>query len=334
MQHKLCISLTFLLMVSGAIDLSQATTIQEARLQYHTEKLSLALAETNALLKTNPESISALFLKAQIQTENHQTDKAIETYKTLITLDTNHLQAYNNLAALYAQQGKLELASETLELAILTDPVYTTIHINLRAIYQDISKNHYRQALNLEPDYNQTPVASIDLDTDTDQILDEEIQVAPKYLRAAINTNLSNNTVTIRKRAVPTKPLNSKKLAVAPAKVDSQPDPANEVKTKLLEWAKAWSNRDASQYIQAYKNQYTPSAKTPEEWAASRRWNFKNTTYIKVSLSQIRIKADGRQYRAEFTQRYESDAYEDTVNKEIVFVRENGQWKIDAESSI
>ena len=86
MQHKLCISLTFLLMVGGAIDLSQATTIQEARLQYHT--------------------------------------------------------------------GKLSLASETLELAILTDPVYTTIHTNLPAIYQDISKNHYRQALNLESDYN------------------------------------------------------------------------------------------------------------------------------------------------------------------------------------
>lgn len=322
MQHKFCISLTYLLMVGGAIDLAQAASIQEARLQYHTEKLSQAMAETNALLETNPENISALFLKAQIQTKNHQADKAIETYKTLIALETNHLQAYNNLAALYAHQGKLELASETLEQAILTDPVYTTIHSNLRAIYQDISKNHYRQALSLEPEYNQTPVMPIDIHTNTDQILNPEIQAALKNAQAAINTNLVSNRVTIHERAV------------APALVDSQRNPANEVKINLLAWAKAWSNRDASRYIQAYTNQYTPSTKTPKEWAASRRWKFKNTSYIKVSVSQIRIKADGEQYRAEFKQHYESDSYEDTVDKEMVFVRENGHWKIDAESSI
>ena len=57
MQHKLCISLTFLLMVGGAIDLSQATMIQEARLQYHTGKLSLASETLELAIITARHSI-------------------------------------------------------------------------------------------------------------------------------------------------------------------------------------------------------------------------------------------------------------------------------------
>lgn len=402
MQRTSRISLALLLIFGGAIFISQAASIQEARIQFQAGKLDPALEQTNALLKTNPDSISALFLKAQIQSENRQLDKAIATYKVLVTLDPGHLQAYNNLAALYAQQGKLVLASETLEQAILTDPVYTTIHTNLRAIYMDMSKKHYRQALKLKPEGASTQIASIDLNDNTDQILSEEVQVVPQSIQAAINTTIVRNTVTSNRTSQTSEPIepvlqakkpqiieaepssSAKSTAVvtAPAKLPKTPkapktpevvasastadsatatakasaaqaqaaakpepdakpapkvtpkvDPAHEVKKSLLSWANAWSNRDVKRYVASYKKSYAPAGKTHQDWVAGRGWNFKNKKYIKVSLSGIRIEADNNLYRAIFKQRYESNTYKDVVKKEIIFMRQNGQWKIAKETT-
>ncbi len=375
MLRRYSIRLAILLLLGGAIFISQAASIEEAHTQYHAGNLAPALAQTRVLLKADPKSTSALFLKAQIESENQQIDEAIKTYKTLIALDASHLQAYNNLAALYAQQGKLVLASETLEQAIRTDPVYTTIHANLRAIYMDMSKKHYRQALKLKPEQSTTQIASIDLSNNTDQILSEEVHAVPQSIQAAINTTTVSNTVTSKRRALPTietnepvaiveknqnKPISTqpKKQAVAPAptpievvtkpvpvakpkskpkpkpKAEPKKDPALEVKKSLLAWANAWSNRDVKRYVSAYQKNYAPKGKTHKDWVAGRGWNFKNKKYIKVSLSTIRIEAKSNRYRATLKQRYESDTYKDEVNKEILFRLENGQWKIEKESTL
>lgn len=384
-QRMSRIRLIFLLLLSGIVFISQAATLQDARIQYQSGKLKTALAEADEILKSDPQSITALFLKAQIQSESQNLDKAIETYKVLITLDSGHLQAYNNLAALYAQQGKLELASVTLEQAIRTDPIYMTIHTNLRAIYMDMSKKHYRQALKLKPVNSSTQFASIDLDINTDQILSEEVQVVPQSIQDAINTTVVSHTdirpstprvvespepkksvqppKVVSKPAQPPikkpEPAVSKKV-VAVAKKEAKPkaepkpkvepvstakpvaekprlepkkDPAHEVKKGLLSWANAWSNRDAARYVKAYIENYATANKTHKDWAAGRRWNFKNKKYIKVSLSNIHIQADGNQYRAKFKQSYESDSYQDVVNKEILFIHQGGSWKIKKETT-
>jgi uncharacterized protein YchJ len=99
----------------------------------------------------------------------------------------------------------------------------------------------------------------------------------------------------------------------------------------LLAWANAWSNRDVTKYIGAYLGSYATPGKTNEAWAAGRRWNFKNKKYIKVTLSDIRIHAEGDQYSATFKQQYQSDTYKDVVNKELRFVRQSGRWKIAKE---
>lgn len=293
MKRRSSIRLAFLLLFGGAAFISQAASIEEARTQYHAGNLAPALAQTQTLLKANPESISALFLKAQIESENLQIDRAIGTYKKLIALDASHLQAYNNLAALYAQQGKLVLASETLEQAIRTDPVYTTIHANLRAIYMDMSKKHYRQALKLKPEKTTTQIASIDLSDNTDQILSEEVHVVPQSIQAAINTTTISNTVTSKRRALPTietnepvaiaetgqqKPVSkqAKKqnavAAAAPAKVvtkpasvakpKSKPKPKPKVEAKkdpALEVKKsllAWANAWSNRDVKRYVGTY------------------------------------------------------------------------------
>ena len=342
--------LAFFLLFGGASVVSQGATIQDARLQYQAGKLKPALEETNALLKTNPDSIPALFLKAQIESENRQLAKAIETYQHLIALDSSHLQAYNNLAALYAQQGKLALASETLEQAIRTDPVYTTIHTNLRAIYMDMSKKHYRQALKLKPEANRTQIASIDYGNTADQILNQAVPSAtpkkpepPKTVKIAqaAKKETTPKLAPPEKKTIVAEPVQKARKQKTATKTASKPKPkpkskkdiAHEVKKSLLSWANAWSNRDAKRYVSAYVKNYAPAGKSNADWAAGRRWNFKNKKYIKVTLSNIRIEADGKHYRASFKQRYESNSYNDEVNKEAIFVQQDGRWKIKQEST-
>jgi murein L,D-transpeptidase YafK len=117
------------------------------------------------------------------------------------------------------------------------------------------------------------------------------------------------------------------------AKVTPKIDPVLEVKKSLLSWANAWSNRDVKRYTASYKKNYAPAGKTHKDWVAGRGWNFKNKKYIKVSLSEIRIAPDNNRYQATFKQRYESNTYKDVVNKEIIFMRQNGQWKIAKETT-
>lgn len=106
------------------------------------------------------------------------------------------------------------------------------------------------------------------------------------------------------------------------------PDQAGEVRRALLDWAGAWSDRNLKRYVNAYSNVFTTSGISNRDWAADRRWNFENKKYIRVTLSDIKISPVGDRYRASFTQEYESDNYSDVVTKELLFVRESGQWKI------
>jgi tetratricopeptide (TPR) repeat protein len=203
MQRTLGIKLVFFLIFSGSLSIVQAATIQGARDQYRAGKLEPALVNTNALLKADPNSVPVLFLKAQIESENQDLNGAISTYKKIIALEPGHLQAYNNLAALYAQQGKLKQASTILEQAIRSDPVFTTIHANLRAIYVDMSQKHYRQALKLKAENNTTQIATIDIDNSVDQILSEEVQVMPDSIQDAINTTIASVVRHSKKKAEP-----------------------------------------------------------------------------------------------------------------------------------
>jgi tetratricopeptide (TPR) repeat protein len=195
---------------------SQAASIESARTKFQAGQFKSAMSETNTLLKANSRNSSVLFLRAQIQSESQQVDSAIQSYRQLIDLDPSHLQAYNNLAALYAQKGELKLASETLEQAIKTDPVFTTIYTNLRTIYMDLSQKYYRQALKLKPENTLSQIATIDVDNGVDQILSEEVQVVPQSIQEAINTTVATGPTDSSKTRTTRLPKDIKTAATTP----------------------------------------------------------------------------------------------------------------------
>ena len=73
----------------------------------------------------------------------------MKIYQDLLKTYPGRPEPYNNLAALYAEQGNLDAAKTTLEKGIQTSPVYGTIYKNLGMIYAQIARNSYGKALQL-----------------------------------------------------------------------------------------------------------------------------------------------------------------------------------------
>jgi tetratricopeptide (TPR) repeat protein len=125
-------------------ELAQAATqIREG--QYVT-----ALAAIDRVLASDPKSPQARFLKGVVQTDQHQTDAAIATFQGL-TQDYPELpEPYNNLAVIWAQQGKYEEARKALETALLARPDYAIAHENLGDIYARLAGVEYDRAIALD----------------------------------------------------------------------------------------------------------------------------------------------------------------------------------------
>ena len=137
---------------------AQADEIQDINLQFRKGELSAALDHANRYLAGKPKDAQALFLKGLILGDLGKTNDAkglTENYPELP-------EPYNNLAVLYAAQGRYELARNALELAIRTHPDYVTAHENLGDIYAKMAALEYGRVLTLDSG-NQTAQARLKL---------------------------------------------------------------------------------------------------------------------------------------------------------------------------
>lgn len=110
-------------------------------------RLSEALARADTYLATNPRDPQMRFLKALIQQDGGQREAAIASYERLIEDYPELPEPYNNVAVLYASQGRLEKAREALQMATRNSRSYAIAHENLGDIYARLAGESYRQAL-------------------------------------------------------------------------------------------------------------------------------------------------------------------------------------------
>lgn len=113
-------------------------------------KFSEALAKAEQYLSNKPRDPQMRFLKGVIQRETGKTAEALTTF-TRLTEDYPELpEPYNNLAVLYAGQSQFDKARSALEMAIRTNPSYSTAHENLGDVYAKLASQAYNKALQLD----------------------------------------------------------------------------------------------------------------------------------------------------------------------------------------
>ena len=116
-------------------------------------QLERALQASQAHLQKSPQDPQMRLLGSRIQEAQGQTGQAIATLESL-TLEFPELpEPHNNLAVLYARQGRPQDALASLNRAIAARPDYTVALENLGDLYLGLALQAYQQA-------RQTPAPS------------------------------------------------------------------------------------------------------------------------------------------------------------------------------
>lgn len=111
-----------------------------------------ALAEIDALQRERAASdisgIDArlLFLQARALAADGRLADAAAIYARMTTDFPELPEPWNNLAAIHAAQGQLDLARDALDMALLTDPTYGAAQANLADVYLMLAERAYRDA--------------------------------------------------------------------------------------------------------------------------------------------------------------------------------------------
>ncbi len=109
-------------------------------------QLAQAMARADEYLATHARDPQMRFLKGLIQQDSGQREAAITTYETLIQDYPELPEPYNNVAVLYASQGRLQKARESLDMAIRNSRSYAIAYENLGDVYARLASEAYRQA--------------------------------------------------------------------------------------------------------------------------------------------------------------------------------------------
>lgn len=121
---------------------------------------------------------------------------------------------------------------------------------------------------------------------------------------------------------------------IAPAASPAPTDARAALQTAVQAWAQAWSAGDAEAYLAQYSSVFQPAGEqTRAAWERTRRARVTPQQQIRIQLDALELVSVGeRQARMRFVQHYAAKQLQDQARKQLDWVLENGQWKIQAET--
>ncbi|MGB9094860.1 MAG: tetratricopeptide repeat protein, partial [Gallionella sp.] len=354
-----------------AVQVAHADEIGDASMLFKQGQRDQALEKVNKYLAARPKDAQARFLKGLILTEQGKTADAMKIFSDLTEDYPDLPEPYNNLAVLYASQGKYDKAKQLLEKAISTHPSYATAHENLGDIYAKMASQAYDRALQLDNKNTatQTKLAMIQnlFAADAGNNVNVASVAAPAVQEksaaqasakaapavAAANQPVADTAAPPEKAPATATPVTAapakaapasaatpiKAVASIPAKADAGKDAKKDdsagITSTLTSWAKAWSAQDANQYLSFYANDFkTPDGENRAAWEAIRRERISAPKYINVG---VRISAisftDSQHATVKFHQSYRASNYKASGNKTLLMVNSGGKWLIQEERS-
>ena len=316
------------------------TSVEAANEQIHVlikqGAFEKALIMAEKQVSKDPKDIQVLFLKGIILA---RMDKLEQAESVFINLTENYPELpepFNNLAVIYAAKGDYDKAEKALRKAINTHPSYATAHENLGDIYAKMASQAYNNALKLDAD-NQETKQKLSMISDLISAPENVTKPAP-----TVQKTVSNSTVE-KPKPVKTKPAPKPEPKLAkldPPKSTAIVEPSydkaaarKEVEAAVNNWANAWSAKDVDGYVKSYSSKFVPpNGLSRNEWQAQRNIRLNKPKSIKVTLNNLKIKILSKDLAlAGFTQSYQSDNYQDQVNKRLLMDNTNGTWMISKE---
>jgi len=289
-----------------------ANSYEDASKLFKQGNYAAALDQIETVIAANPRDARARFLKGLILTEQNKPAEAIKVF-TSLTEDYPELpEPYNNLAVLYASQGQYDKARKSLEMAIRTHPSYAIAHENLGDVYAKMASEAYDKALQLDRGNAaaQTKLAMIkDLFSGS---------VVPGKGSPETTADQAGPAAAPGQGTIPAKP--------APqSKADS-----DAVLAAVNGWAKAWSHKNADDYLGYYAPGFqVPGGEPRANWEATRRDRIVKPKQIEVPVGSpnISFDAEGRAV-VKFRQGYKSDTLNTSGAKTLTLVKNNDRWQI------
>ncbi len=119
------------------------------------------------------------------------------------------------------------------------------------------------------------------------------------------------------------------KAEAAPADVDA------EVLKATRDWAAAWSAKNSRKYLSFYAKEFkTPDGEDRGTWEEQRKERIAKPKTIHVEVNEPKVKVlDGQHASVSFRQTYRASHLNTNAAKTLVWVKENGQWRIAEERS-
>ena len=303
-----------------------------------TGKLVEALTKADAFLAGKPNDPQMRFLKGVIQRSSGKQAEAIATF-TKLTEDYPELpEPYNNLAVLYAGQGQFDKARAALEMAIRTNPSYSTAHENLGDVYARLASQAYNKALQLDGANAAVPpklalIRELFSPGNKGQRPSVTVAAAASAAAAAAPKPVASTTAAApAAQPVAATPPSAPAAKPAAASADSAAEQA--AQEAVLAWAKAWSAKDVASYLGAYSKEFAPPGKQSRAaWEEDRRKRIVGKTSISVKLDNLDVTVSGNKAVAKFRQQYRAGALSVSSRKTLHLLKTGDHWQITKESS-
>ncbi|NIM27859.1 MAG: tetratricopeptide repeat protein [Gammaproteobacteria bacterium] len=172
-------SLAALIIVCFISTSAAAVTLPEIRALAADQHYAEALKQLDAYLVENGDDVEARLFRGVILTRQGNIDEAIDAFDELAKARPELPEPLNNLAVLYAAQGRYEDSRKVLLRAIELEPRYDTAHENLGDVYAKLANIAYERAYTLD----QKNTAARDKASWMTRVLDTEHAQAAKTAR-------------------------------------------------------------------------------------------------------------------------------------------------------
>lgn len=303
---------------------AHANDIDEVNQLLKAGKQAQALIKVEQSLTAKPRDPQLRFLKGVIQTELGKPQDAIGTFTKLTEEYPELPEPYNNLAVLHASGGQFDKARAALEMAIRTNPSYSTAHENLGDIYANLASQAYSKALQLGG---------------SSSTLQPKLTLIRELFTPGskgVNPNTTKPVATAPVAPTVVAPVATAPTAtpVAPALPAVTAASDKDIEQAVQAWAKAWSSKDMNAYLASYaKNFDTPKNLPRKAWEDERRDRIMGKSRISVKVSDITAKLNGNTATVKFRQTYDADALSTSSRKTLELTKVGDRWLIAKETT-